>query len=57
MPVEAKDKDVRLMTLAEIEAELARLDERRRLLMRVRRLIVELNGDGGRNEGRRPSDE
>jgi hypothetical protein len=48
--------DVRLMTLDEIEAELTRLDERRRLLMRARRFVIELNterpGNGRPREGR-----
>lgn len=43
--------DVRLMTLDEIEAELSRLDVRRRLLIRVRKLIVEL-GTTALNNGR-----
>lgn len=37
-------KDVRLMTLAEVDAELAEIGERKRLLLDVRKLLVRLAG-------------
>lgn len=50
MPTETKDtapptKDVKLMSLAEIECELDEMEARRKLLLRVRRLLVELAGE------------
>jgi hypothetical protein len=39
-------KDVKLMTLEEVQAELEALAERRKLLLRVQRLLIELNPDG-----------
>ena len=47
---ELPGRDVRLMTAAEIDAELERLDARRRLLLRVRRLFRELNGEAEDDE-------
>jgi hypothetical protein len=37
--------DPKLMTLSEIRAELKQLDERRRVLKKVERLILELNNE------------
>jgi hypothetical protein len=49
-PTTTTDKDPRLMSLSEINDELERIGERRKLLARVKRLILELDARDDHDE-------